>query len=76
MTMRFFFDEFVFRMMMMMMTHSRSRIQLPDNKHAQRDELCMTESIVTRLRVTPTWVLHIKKKIYISLLGVRGGEVG
>jgi hypothetical protein len=69
-----FLGEFVF--CMMMMTHSRSRIQLPDNKHSQRDELCEIVSIVTHFRVTQTGVLHIKKKTYISLQEVRGGEVG
>jgi hypothetical protein len=56
-------------MMIIMMTHSRSRIQLPDNKHSQGDELCVIVSIAIHLRVKPTGVLQVKKKISVSLMG-------
>ena len=61
--------SFMFVYIGLMMTHSSGRNQLSDSKHSQNGELCLIESIDIDLRFTPTWVLHITKKNYISLMG-------
>jgi hypothetical protein len=47
------------------MDYISRRNWLPDNKHSQKIELCVKVILVIHLRVTPTGMLWIHKRIFI-----------
>jgi len=51
------------------MTYTWCRNLLPDNKHSQKSESCVTGNFDRWLRVTPCGVLHMKKHNFVSRNG-------